>query len=82
MLTALWKDGTDVVTGAWKRGTCSVSCIIKCSLCSWLLLILGFFHLLFAKASSVTVSSQITTTQFLPCSRSTAPLTCFECSSA
>lgn len=61
MLTVLRKDGTDVVTGAQKRGTCSVSCIIKHSLCSWLLLILCFFHVVFVKASSVTVSSQVTT---------------------
>lgn len=32
MLTVLWKDGTDVVTEAQKRATCSVSYAIKHSL--------------------------------------------------
>lgn len=32
MLTALWKDGTDVVIGAWKRACAS----LNCSLCSWI----------------------------------------------
>lgn len=82
MLPVLWKDRTDVVTGACKRGISSVSCVITHSLRSWLLLILCFFHSVFAKASSVTASSQITAKYFLPCSRSTAALTCFQCSSA
>lgn len=56
MLTVLWKDGTDVVTGAWKRGCASLNAACAAGLTNPLLLSLEL-----CKATSVTVSSQITT---------------------
>lgn len=56
MLTALWKDGTDVVTGAWKRGSTSLNATCAAGFTHPLLLSLEL-----CKATSVTAPSQITT---------------------
>lgn len=56
MLTALWKDGTDVVTGAWKRGFTSLNAACAAGFTHPLLLSLEL-----CKATSVTAPSQITT---------------------
>lgn len=56
MLTVLWKDGTHVVTVAWKSGCASLNAAGAAGLTHPLLLSLEL-----CKAASVTEPSQITT---------------------